>query len=429
MSSMQKKAKAYDIDQYDVLPEQMNTWECIVADIRSSLHNTGYQKVINPLSEKYSTFTPEILDCLKVYDTDILFTVKKKYGETWVVSPPGPMSLFRTALENDFIQEGEPVKLYHYGVAMVDEDNDEQTEPHQFNVFKVECIGDKDAVRDAELLLTIYRMLNDLGLDNILVRINFLGTRKERQKYLEEIERRIGDVYPRIIEAYKHDPIQLYQALQRQMEEIQIPLPILLDYLKEKNSQHFASVLELLESLNIPYELDYTLAGSFGFNDSTYFEIISQDNPNIVLARGGRHDELLSEMTGKDHYGSVGGEIYIDTILQEVWQNTYKESKKENPQVFVASIGAEGQKKALQILTSMQDKGWGVLENLGLRTLRQQLQKAKKADVPITVIIGHKEALEGTVILRDKLGDNQEIVPLDHLFDIIEKKLIDYDDE
>jgi histidyl-tRNA synthetase len=138
---------------------------------------------------------------------------------------------------------------------------------------------------------------------------------------------------------------------------------------------------EFLETLDIPYELDSRLSGSIGFNEGVYFEIRSQDNPNIVLVRGGRHNELFALLGGDKKIGSVGIEIYVDALVYIVGQ-MQKESliEKKKPDIFVASIGPEGQKSALKILSLIQKHGLGVKESFGIKSLKQQLLKAKKSD-------------------------------------------------
>ena len=412
---------------YDILPEQVETWDYLVAEIRASLDSTGYRKMVSSMTEKEDTFTKKVLEALNIPDKNQLLTIRKRNKDSLVMTPPGPVGLLRCALEQNIIDPEEPLKVYNYGMALVDEDNDDTTEPRQFHVFKVENIGDLTPVRDAEMILTIYRLLEDLGIPNLVVNINSLGTKECREAYYSEICSRAGKRYSNVCQQHRNDPIRLYSELQSQVTEMNLALPFIVDHLGPVASAHFKVILEFLDTLEVPYAMDPMMRGSYGFNDTTYFEIVSQDDPGIVLARGGRHNNLLHEMGGLPEWGALGTEIYVDTILKRVWKEKQVKMSKNKAQVFVASIGQEGQKNALKILSLMQKQGVEVADGFGIKSLKQQISKARKHKVPITLIIGRKEALDGTVILRDKMSDNQETVPIDKLLGIIEQKLSEVD--
>ena len=410
---------------YDILPEQVETWDYVVNEIRNSLNSTGYHKMVSSITEKEDTFSKKILEALNLPDKHQLLTIRKRNKDSLVMTPPGPVSLLRSALEQEIIDPEDPLKVYHYGVALVDEDNDDATEPFQFHVFKVESIGDLSPVRDAEMILTMYRLLEELGLKNLVININSLGTKECRESYYNEMCSRAGKRYSNICQRYRNDPIRLYAELQSQVTEMNLSLPLIVDHLAPVPAVHFKATLEFLDTLEMPYVMNPTMRGSYGFNDTTYFEIVSQDEPEIVLARGGRHNVLLQEMGGSLECGAVGAEIYVDTILKRIWKEKQVKIKKAKAQVFIASIGQEGQKNALKILSLMQKQGVEVVDGFGIKSLKEQIAKSKKHKAPITIIIGRKEALDGTVILRDKMSDNQETVPIDKLLGIIQQKLSD----
>jgi histidyl-tRNA synthetase len=53
-----------------------------------------------------------------------------------------------------------------------------------------------------------------------------------------------------------------------------------------------------------------------------------------------------------------------------------------------------------------------VHQNLASDSLSSQLRDAEARNVKYAVIIGQKEFVDGTVILRDMQGRNQEYVPI-----------------
>ncbi len=412
------------LSQTKITSETAAIWEHIVSDIRLTLQSTGYQHNVLAFSQKLSLFTPEIISQLNLNDKKSLLTLKRATKDAIVMSVPGPMSIFKSVIDHNLDYREEPLKLFDYGISLVDDDDDITTEPKQLHVFKAECIGDDMPVRDAELILTTYRMLEELGIPNLIVTVNELGGRESRHKYYEELMSKAQPRFVELVQSLQYNPIRLYNELSSQDTDINLRLPQIVDYLSTSETQYFKAVLEFLETLDIPYELDSRLSGSIGFNEGVYFEIRSQDNPDIVLVRGGRHNELFTLLGGDKKIGSVGIEIYVDALVYVVGQ-MQKESliEKKKPDIFVASIGPEGQKSALKILSLIQKHGLGVKESFGIKSLKQQLLKAKKSDAEITLIVGRKEAVDGTVILRDKESENQEVIPIEKLLSIISQKL------
>jgi histidyl-tRNA synthetase len=412
------------LSQTKITSETAAIWEHIVSDIRLTLQSTGYQHNVLAFSQKLSLFTPEIISQLNLNDKKSLLTLKRATKDAIVMSVPGPMSIFKSVIDHNLDYREEPLKLFDYGISLVDDDDDITTEPKQLHVFKAECIGDDMPVRDAELILTTYRMLEELAIPNLIVAVNELGGQESRHKYYEELMSKAQPRFVELVQSLQYNPIRLYNELSSQDTDINLRLPQIVDYLSTSETQYFKAVLEFLETLDIPYELDSRLSGSIGFNEGVYFEIRSQDNPDIVLVRGGRHNELFTLLGGDKKIGSVGIEIYVDALVYVVGQ-MQKESliEKKKPDIFVASIGPEGQKSALKILSLIQKHGLGVKESFGIKSLKQQLLKAKKSDAEITLIVGRKEAVDGTVILRDKESENQEVIPIEKLLSIISQKL------
>jgi|694.fasta_scaffold00955_12 histidyl-tRNA synthetase len=417
-------SKINPVEQTIINPEFSNIWDSVVSDIRDTLKNAGYQNSKSTFTQEASIFSNKILNKLNISATESLFTVKYKSKNTIVLGAPGPVGILKNIVDSNMPYQDEPLKLFDYGISLVDDDNNSATIPKQFHVFKAECIGDVNPVRDAEMILTVYRMLEYRGIENLVVNINGLGDTAAKENYYKELASKTPKRFKELSTALSYNPIQLYNELLSLDTDINIRIPQIVDYLSIEETQYLKAVLEFLDTLDIQYNLDSTLSGSIGFNEGVYFEIISQDDPEMILVRGGRHNELFELLGGDKGSGAIGVEIYVDPLMQLSHKtNLNKVTNNKTPDIFVASIGLEGQKSALKILSLIQKYGLDVKESFGIKSLRQQLLKAKKSDAEITLIVGRKEAVDGTVILRDKESENQEIIPIDKLISILSKKL------
>ncbi|MEY3470740.1 MAG: hypothetical protein RLZZ223_90 [Candidatus Parcubacteria bacterium] len=416
--------KVYSVPQLNINKDNSLIWDNVVSDVRETLRSTGYSHNVFSFSAELAVFNTNVLSLLNIKDKKSLITLKRGKKQSVVISVPGPISIFQSIIDHNIDYKEETLKLFDYGISLVDDDDDDSTIPRQFHVFKAECIGDNNSVRDAELMLTAYRLLEEQGIKNLIITINDLGGRESRQKYYQEIASKAQTRYKDLVQKLEYNPIRLYNELNSTDSDINLRLPQIVDYLSESETKYLQEVLEFLETLDISYELDSGLSGSLGFNEGVYFEIRSQDYPETVLVRGGRHNELFNELSGEKKLGAVGMEIYIESLVYVAQKiQSEKLDRINKPDIFVASIGPEGQKSALKILSLIQKSGLGVKESFGVKSLREQLMKAKKSDAEITLIVGRKEAVDGTVILRDKESENQEIIPIEKLLSIISQKL------
>lgn len=401
---------------YDVLPEHIGEWDEVRGIIEKELQKKSFHKIHLAPFESKDLFSEDLLEALKVKSNDELVTVEIQ-NKAMVANAPGPVSLIRAALEHKLVGSNMPLRLYSV-CDLIQEDDRKNI------LIKSEIIGDTEPVRDAESILSAYQVLQSLGYENLVVQVNSVGTSECRVKYLDVVSEAVGDRYRNVMEAYRHDPIELFTYLTELDKEYQIEIPQLIDHLSDTCQDNFRVILEFLDVLDIPYLFNPSLKASKGHFDQTYFEVFSQDYPDKVLVRGGRHDRVAKALSnGVAVEGAVGMDFDIGNIL-----STYKKTQEEvyqKPSVFIASIGLESQKSALKVLSMMHDEAIPVHEAFYEPSLRTQLQMARDKEVKLILIIGKKEAIEDSVILRDRLSDNQETVSMDKFLFVLKQRLFE----
>src|SRR5690606_15277181 len=90
-------------------------------------------------------------------------------------------------------------------------------------------------------------------------------------------------------------------------------------------------------------------------------------------------------------------------------------ARVSTPSVYVVQLGFGPKIKSLMLIDELRKAGISVHQNLASDSLSSQLRDAESRNVKYTVIIGQKEFVDGTVILRDMQGRNQEYVPINTL--------------
>jgi len=190
---------------------------------------------------------------------------------------------------------------------------------------------------------------------------------------------------------------------------------------------HFKELLEYLEELEIPFELDSSLVRGLDYYTKTVFEFISVSEgggemKKNALGGGGRYDGLV-KMLGGEITPAVGFSLGLDRLVAEMKKLGTRIYKEPKPRVFLAQLGIFAKKKSLKMFEALERSGIVVAESFGRGSLKSQLKVADRLGVEITLILGQKEALDGTVIMKDMASGNQEIVDAGKVVDEVKKRL------
>jgi histidyl-tRNA synthetase len=177
--------------------------------------------------------------------------------------------------------------------------------------------------------------------------------------------------------------------------------------------------------LEVPYNLNHTIVRGLDYYTRTTFEVFAEggeDGRQTALCGGGRYDGLVEQMGGlpTPAVGFAGG---VERFVNLLKDTDTKVNDYPKPIVFVAQLGVEARKKALKLFEQLYAKGVPVAENMAKSGLKSQLETANKLGVRYCMIIGQKEMVDGTVMIRDMEGGIQEIVDANKAVDEIVKRL------
>lgn len=291
--------------------------------------------------------------------------------------------------------------------------------------FSLEVIGGGRSISEGLAIATARAILQEIGVEEMNVAINSLGDKDcfaSFQRDLGYYLRKHASAFCNACrERAKKDLFALYECDNKHCKELLESAPRSLGHLHEEARQHFREVLEYLEGMGITYELDPHLVGSSTHCFKTVFEIrtIPKEGEKIeVLARGGRYDSLAKRLGLKREVSAVG-----ITIERSVGPSSRKDIlfRGKKTEIYFIHLGFEAKRRALELLEMLRRHNIAVMQSLSKDKLGSQLALAEKLKVSTTLIIGHKEAVEGTVIVRSMFNRSQETVPMTLLVDYLKK--------
>jgi histidyl-tRNA synthetase len=285
-----------------------------------------------------------------------------------------------------------------------------------FQVFNVE-----KSIAEAILIQATRSLTQELGFPNHSVRINSLGDRDSSSRYIRELtnylKKRLDDMPESARELMKEHALVALAHLIEKEHELAYKSPNPLEYLSDQSRKHFREIVEYLDMTDTPYEIDPKLIGHHECYSDALFAIDLLDEEGVrmqhapVYARGGRYNEFVYRNT-KQQISAAGAVV----VLRDKKAPTRTpRARMSTPSVYVVQLGFGPKIKSLMLIDELRKAGISVHQNLASDSLSSQLRDAESRNVKYTVIIGQKEFVDGTVILRDMQGRNQEYVTLTNL--------------
>jgi len=278
-----------------------------------------------------------------------------------------------------------------------------------FHIFNVER-----SIAEAILIHTMRALVADLGYTENTVRINSLGDNDSLTRYSRELanflKKRLDSMPPAARELMKEHPLRALASLVEQNHELAERSPNALEYLSDPSRKHFREIIEYLDMSATPYEIDPKMLGHHECYSDAIFSLDidtgSEGGSSPITARGGRFDEFVYRTT-RTRTPAVGAVVILKDSKAPA---RVPRTKSKVPAVYVVQLGFGPKIRSLLLIDSLRKAGIPVFHNLASDSLSTQLRDAEARKVKHTLIIGQKEFVENTVILRDMDVRNQEYV-------------------
>lgn len=290
--------------------------------------------------------------------------------------------------------------------------------PKQISVH-FHILGVEKAIADALMLRTMKALVEDLTKEAPRVRINSMGDPDTLVRYSRELtnffKRNMSELSPQCQTHLRNDPLEALDHLLRYEDGLGYRAPSPMDYLSESSRVQLEELLEYLEATKTEYELAPHLFDRKGNLSETNFELVTSEGP---IVRGGRYNTLISKFYKEGGHGI--GSILRANAKEEVACKRIPKKRINAPIVFV-QVGPEAKRLSLSLLEDLRGANVKMAQTVGIESLMDQMAVADSIDSPYLMIMGHKEALENSVIIRDRRTNSQTVIPIASLVDELGK--------
>jgi len=419
----------------DILPDEQAAWEKIEDTVRSLTRAYGFGRIRLPALEATSLFERGVGKETDIVEKE-MFTFVDQGGVKMTLRPEGTASVARAYIEHGMLNQPQPVKLW-YMEPMFRHERPQAGRYRQHWQLGLEAMGSDDSVLDAQVILMAHGFCRELGVET-MVNINSLGTPAVRKSYVADLTKYFKGHAKKLSETdarrLQRNPLRLLDSKEEGMEELKAGAPQIIEYLDDETKQHFMKVLEYLDEAEVPYTLNPFLVRGLDYYTKTVFELVSaspfgENGSQLSLGGGGRYDGLIPLLGGREATGAVGAGIGIERVILAMKAAGSMPDNKRTADVFFCQLGEAARRQGMKIYEKFRQSGVDVGEAFAKGNLKAQLEIADKMKSTIAIILGQKEVLDGTVIIRDMEAGAQEIVDVEKVVGIVVKRLQDREDK
>lgn len=437
---------------HDILPEEQLLWERVRKSIRELSAFYGFERIDTPHFEATDLFTLGVGRGTDIVSKQ-MYSFRTRGGDPLTLRPEGTAPVARAYVEHGMGNLPQPVKLSYEG-AFFRHESPQRGRLREFHQWGLELFGDEAAVADAQVILMFWVFLKEWGLADAMVEVNSVGCASCRPGYRARLTQyyrpKIRGLCRDCKERFRENPLRLLDCSEEKCTVAKKSAPQLLDHLCEPCRSHFKSLLEFLEEGRVPYVLDAHLVRGLDYYTRTVFETFVEGPPakkeqnagtgsertteggtgavveaaarKLAVVSGGRYDGLV-ELVGGRPTPAVGGALGLERFLALVRERGTKIPQPERQKLFLVQLGDLARKKSFRLMEEIRRSGISMAESLGRDSIRSQLKIADRLGVAYALIVGQKEALDDTVILREMTSGIQETILQAKLIETLKRRL------
>ena len=397
----------------DVLPADSYRWQYIENRMRAAAALAGYREARTPVFEHTELFLRGVGDTTDIVQKE-MYTFEDKGKRSVTLKPEGTAGAVRCFLEHNLYAEPLPCKLYYLNAPIFRYENPQSGRLREHHQFGMECFGAKEATADAELILTAYHLLQELGVGNLSVEINSIGCPNCRPTYHARLKEFLGGRIDKLCatcrERFDRNPLRVLDCKEKQCQELTKDAPSMLDLLCGECREHFEQLKACLDGAGIPYRVNPRIVRGLDYYTKTVFELVTEtEDGKLTVCGGGRYDNLV-EQIGEQSIPAVGFGMGLERVLMLLDSEGIEIPKPAWYEVFVTYMG-ENRQHAFTLVQQLRADGIRAdLDHCG-RSLKAQFKYANKTGAPVTAVIGDEEAANGTVKLKRMSDGEEKTVP------------------
>ena len=398
----------------DILPSDIPRWKYLEKTVERIFQNFNYKEIRTPIFEETALFARGIGE-----ETDIvgkeMYTFKDRSDTSLTLKPEMTAAVVRAYVEHSLGAQQSLVKLF-YMSPMFRQERPQAGRFRQFHQFGAEAIGSKSPLLDAEMVQMAYEILKSLGLKNLTVKINSLGTPETRENYKKLLKDFLEDKKSKLSEdsrrRFETNILRIFDSKVESDQKIIKDAPKLIHNLDDESKNDFEIVKNQLTKSGIPFTIDPSLVRGLDYYTKLTFEIDSGSvGAQTALCGGGRYDLLIKTLGGKPT-PATGFAAGIERILLACENEKSFSIPEQVIDVYLIRIDTDLESVVSELAGKLRKENLSVDFDYLQRSVKAQMREANKLNSKYVLFIGGDEYKEGMMNLKNMSTGTEEKVSL-----------------
>jgi len=385
----------------DILPEHADLWAFFEETVQDWLRSYGYRSIRMPIVEQTALFKRAIGEVTDIVEKEMYTFTDALNGDSLTLRPEGTASCVRAAIQHNLLYNA-PQRLYYTG-PMFRHERPQKGRYRQFHQVGVEALGYAGPDMDAEHIIMTARLWRRLGLPDIELQINTLGSSADRARHRARLVHYLeqhADVLDEDARRRLHtNPLRVLDSKNPALQQLIEAAPKLLDDLDEDSLKHFEAVQVMLRDAGVEYQINPRLVRGLDYYNFTVFEWVTNKlGAQGTVCAGGRYDGLVEQIGGKPA-PACGFAMGVERLLA-LLEEYATQAPPIVADVYVVHQGEAADKFAMSAAERLRDQGLHVILHCGGGSFKSQMKKADASGARYAMIIGDDEAAAGEVSLK-----------------------------
>lgn len=387
-----------------MLPEEGRRWRLVEDAIRDVLTAHAYEEIHLPLLEATELFSRGVGEATDIVEKE-MYTLADRDGASLSLRPEGTAGCARALLQHGLLHN--QTQRVFYSGPMFRYERPQKGRYRQFYQIGAEAFGMAGPDVDAELILMCQLMWRVLGIaGDARLEINTLGSAAARGAYRAAL---VAFLTPMAAELdadsqrrLESNPLRILDSKVEHTQALLTGAPALADFVDADGQAHFSRLCELLEQLDIPFQVNPKLVRGLDYYTHTVFEwktdaLGAQD----TICAGGRYDGLV-ELLGGRPTPAAGFAVGVERVLllhEELSQGAGLDSAAD---VYCCVLEERLQSEVFVIAQKLRDAlpGLRIRTHAGGGKLKSQMRRADASGARIALLVGEDEIANGVVSLK-----------------------------
>ena len=390
---------------HDILPDDIHHWQHLEQQLQQIMRQYGYREIRMPLVESTDLFCRSIGEVTDIVEKE-MYTFDDRNGDKLTLRPEGTASCVRAGLQHGLLFN--QVQRLWYSGPMFRHERPQKGRYRQFHQFGVEVYGIDTPDIDAELIFIGARLWKLLGLTDIRLELNTLGSSAARASYkavlVDYLNQHKDTLDADSLRRLDSNPLRILDSKNPEMKALLDNAPQLLDYLDETSAQQFEQLKQTLDDAGLNYTINPRLVRGLDYYCKTVFEWVTDRlGAQGTVCAGGRYDGLVEQLGGKAT-PAIGFAMGMERLLALMGEEA--EADNIGPvalaDVYMVPADPSASNLSMRLAEQLRDclPDRKVMVHCGGGSMKSQMKKADKSGAKVALILGENEVNNQTVSLK-----------------------------